>query len=403
MKKLFILFILLSLTLTADNFEDYRNEQESSFTEYKENLEKDFTTYNNILKEELENYKNSIRNVWSDEKLPDKNTWIEYSKDLDKRKIVDFENGVITLEAVVDKNTDSQKLQMLFMKEFGNLILQDTQTAYKKDSLMQTLEKRFEKELSTYQKGETDKKPLLADVYLDKDGSKDLSLNKMDIEKTLTIAKEAVTKNKITTKKAKENNKKIVSIQIKMPSSTTLKKARAFKDDVLKFSKKEKIDPALTYAIMHSESSFNPMARSHIPAYGLMQIVPKSAGIDVSRKLYGKEKILSPKFLYNSSNNIMSGTAYLNILFYSYLKNIDNELSRYYCTIAAYNTGAGNVAKAFIGTTNIKNASKKINEMTPKEVYNTLLKKLPYDETKHYLKKVSERMIIYDKALDEGL
>jgi hypothetical protein len=150
------------MTLTADSFDDYRKEQESSFTEYKETLEKDFTTYSNILKEELENYKNNINKVWSDEKVPDKNTWIEYSKDFDKRKIIDFEKGTITLEAVVDKDMDTNKLQMLFMKELGNLILQDTQSAYKKDSLMQNLEKRFEKELTTYQKGETDKKTFIS-------------------------------------------------------------------------------------------------------------------------------------------------------------------------------------------------------------------------------------------------
>ena len=71
-----------------------------------------------------------------------------------------------------------------------------------------------------------------------------------------------------------------------------------------------KIPQELIYAIMESESSFNPMARSNIPAYGLMQIVPRSAGIDAYNFLYKEKKLLSSRYLYNPSNNIKMGTAY---------------------------------------------------------------------------------------------
>ena len=85
----------------------------------------------------------------------------------------------------------------------------------------------------------------------------------------------------------------------------------------------------------------------------------------------------------------------MHILYYKYLKTIKNKESRLYCAIAAYNTGAGNVAKAFTGTHNIKRASKIINQLTPQEVYAKLIKNLPYDETKKYLKKVSKRIKMY--------
>ena len=83
-----------------------------------------------------------------------------------------------------------------------------------------------------------------------------------------------------------------------------------------------------------------------MPAYGLMQIVPESAGKDATQQLFGQPKLLAPSYLYNSDNNIQVGTTYLNILYYRYLRKIENPTSRLYCTIAAYNTGAGNVAKA---------------------------------------------------------
>jgi len=157
------------------------------------------------------------------------------------------------------------------------------------------------------------------------------------------------------------------------------------------------------------------MARSYIPAFGLMQVVPQSAGADAYKMLYGKKKILAPSFLYNADNNILIGSAYLKRIYYGYMRKIKNPLSRLYCTIAAYNTGAGNVACAFNSTTkdykgrtkcirsrgdyDIIKASSKINSMSPNEVYNYLLKNLRYDEPKHYLKRVTKRMYIYKKVL----
>lgn len=403
MKRLFIFFILLVFSLSAESFEDYSKQQSGAFDEYKENLEKDYKAYVNIINEEYGQYKNEIKKIWNDELVSDKKSWIQYSDNMKNRRIVDFENEEIQIEAVVDEQISKEEMEKLFMIEFGNLILTDTRTAYKNDTLMQRIDKRLEKELNNSDKtSKTDRKPILADIYLNKESDKDLSLSQADVQKTLEIAKTEVTKAPVKEKKSKEKGKKIISISIPMPSDAVLKKAKGFKKDVLKYSKIEKVDASLVYAIMHSESSFNPMARSHIPAYGLMQIVPQSAGRDISKKLYGQDKILSPKFLYNSGNNIQSGSAYLNILYYRYLKSIDNPKSRIYCTIAAYNTGAGNVAKAFTGKTNIKEASKIINKMTPEQVYNKLINNLPYDETKNYLKKVSKRVDMYENALKQG-
>jgi membrane-bound lytic murein transglycosylase C len=128
-----------------------------------------------------------------------------------------------------------------------------------------------------------------------------------------------------------------------------------------------------------------------------MQIVPRTAGIDTYKYLYHKKRLVSGSYLYNSKNNITMGSAYLHILYYRYLKHIKNPVSRLYCTIAAYNTGAGNIAWAFTRKYNMKKAAPHINKLTPKQVYNKLLKDLRYDEPKHYLKRVSSRMVAYNK------
>ena len=191
--------------------------------------------------------------------------------------------------------------------------------------------------------------------------------------------------------------KKVVTYKVKLPENSL--KARASKYSALaeKESKNWEIDAALIMAIMHSESAFRPDAKSHVPAFGLMQVVPTSAGHDVNKQVRNIDAPMKVSDLYQPVINVETGTAYLDILNSKYLRKIDNDESRLYCVIAAYNTGAGNVARAFNEdrSTSIGKASKVINKMTPQEVYNHLVAKLPYDETKNYLKKVNSRIALY--------
>ncbi|MDH5928014.1 transglycosylase SLT domain-containing protein [Vibrio lentus] len=191
--------------------------------------------------------------------------------------------------------------------------------------------------------------------------------------------------------------KKVVTYKVKLPENSL--KARASKYSALaeKESKNWEIDAALIMAIMHSESAFRPDAKSHVPAFGLMQVVPTSAGHDVNKQVRNIDAPMKVADLYQPVINVETGTAYLDILNSKYLRRIKNDESRLYCVIAAYNTGAGNVARAFNKdrSTSIGKASKVINELTPQEVYDQLVANLPYDETKNYLKKVNSRIALY--------
>ncbi|UPR34711.1 transglycosylase SLT domain-containing protein [Vibrio cyclitrophicus] len=191
--------------------------------------------------------------------------------------------------------------------------------------------------------------------------------------------------------------KKVVTYKVKLPENSL--KARASKYSALaeKESKNWEIDAALIMAIMHSESAFRPDAKSHVPAFGLMQVVPTSAGHDVNKQVRNIDAPMKVTDLYQPVINVETGTAYLDILNSKYLRKIKNDESRLYCVIAAYNTGAGNVARAFNKdrSTSIGKASKVINELTPQEVYDQLVANLPYDETKNYLKKVNSRIALY--------
>ena len=191
--------------------------------------------------------------------------------------------------------------------------------------------------------------------------------------------------------------KKVISYKVKLPENSL--KARASKYSALaeKESKNWKVDAALIMAIMHSESAFRPEAKSHVPAFGLMQVVPTSAGHDVNKQVRNIDAPMKVADLYQPVINVETGTAYLDILNSKYLRKIKNDESRLYCVIAAYNTGAGNVARAFNKdrSTSIGKASKIINQLTPQQVYDQLVVNLPYDETKNYLKKVNSRIALY--------
>ncbi|KII82165.1 transglycosylase SLT domain-containing protein [Vibrio renipiscarius] len=191
--------------------------------------------------------------------------------------------------------------------------------------------------------------------------------------------------------------KKVINYTVKIPDNNLSAAAAKYRPLAVKEGEKWGIDTALIMAIMHNESSFRPKIVSGAPAYGLMQIVPTSAGHDVNRRVRKIDAPMTPEDLFVPEINVEAGTVYLRILQDNYLSKIKDEQSRVYCMIAAYNTGAGNVGRAFNpdGAMNLDNAIGIINTMTPEEVYQQLLDRLPHVETKTYLSRVTASLALY--------
>lgn len=143
---------------------------------------------------------------------------------------------------------------------------------------------------------------------------------------------------------------------------------------------------SLILGIIETESSFNPYAVSHANAYGLMQIIPRTAGADVFKLIFKKTGKPSRQYLFNSRNNILTGSAYLKILRDRYLSKIQHPTSQLYCIISAYNGGFGNVFKTFHSSR--KKAIERINALSVEDVLWRLRKKQPSLEARRYLEKV---------------
>jgi membrane-bound lytic murein transglycosylase C len=177
-------------------------------------------------------------------------------------------------------------------------------------------------------------------------------------------------------------------VQIAMVKSHTQLRQKQYAEHVLAAANRYQIKPDLIYAIIETESSFNPFAVSHANAYGLMQIVPSTAGKDVYEKIHKRSGVPTEKTLFTPKDNIDIGTAYLHILQNNYLNKINDHQSRHFAMISAYNGGAGNVFKTF--SQSRSNASGVINRLSPAHVYEQLTHQHPRAESRRYLEKVTK-------------
>jgi membrane-bound lytic murein transglycosylase C len=188
--------------------------------------------------------------------------------------------------------------------------------------------------------------------------------------------------------KYKKNRKKIYAVRIKMVEKHQHLREQKYSKHVLAAANRYQISPELIYGIIETESSFNPFAVSTANAYGLMQVVPSTAGADVFQRIKKKKGMPSKQQLFDPGFNIDIGSAYLHILNNNYLKDVSNATSRHYAIISAYNGGSGNVLKTFHG--NRKTAMKVLNTKSAKDVYYLLTKKHPKVESRRYLEKVTK-------------
>ena len=363
----------------------------------------------------LRQYVRGIKKHWDRAEVSDATTWVVYSEDWAIKRVVDFKaNEVRVTLPREEKNgrIDFVKTNAEVKAQLIKVLLTGLDGAYEDDPVSATVRREFKgdreylaslnsdvvlSELFSAKRPSTRDAQRLATRMMQsalityQQNFAALDSNSTDLPK----GEKVLAKNSSLGVTVPVTLNKKLTYTVPLPKDRLRKKAKELKPTVARYAGQLKVPSELLFAIIHTESHFNPLARSSAPAYGLMQIVPATAGRDASRALFDKPKRFSASYLYNPTNNIELGAAYLNLLYYRYLGNISKPKSRMYCAIAAYNTGAANVAKAFIRRPQMNKAIPHINKMSDDEVLERLLEGLSARETQLYLRKVLSRKALY--------
>ena len=145
-----------------------------------------------------------------------------------------------------------------------------------------------------------------------------------------------------------------------------------YRDFVIHYATVYGLDESLVYAVIHTESHFDPQAVSSAGAVGLMQMTP-----DTFQWAQWREKI-DPPFdndrLTDPETNIRFGCATLH--------HLGKLFSDEKTVLAAYNAGMGNVGKW-------------LNDPAYSDDGETL-HTIPFPETEQYIKKVYAAQEMYE-------
>ena len=140
---------------------------------------------------------------------------------------------------------------------------------------------------------------------------------------------------------------------------------------VTRYAEECEVDPLLIYAIIKAESDFNPQAKSHNGAKGLMQLMDKTA-IELSKQIEVD--------LYDPETNIRLGTYYFSQLLEKYNQQVGIAL-------AAYNAGMGNVNNWI--------------ERGTIQTDGSDLENIPYKETNMYVRRILNDYEMYRKLYEK--
>lgn len=336
-------------------------------------------------------YGKKVAQVWGEEAVvPDARRDVVYRDNLRQRSIVDYEQGVVAVEVAMPP--DEADDHAIRSQRLASAVAQ---------TLRQAPDERSIEEIAEHPEPPHTQAPALLTGLVGHEDGRPFTPEELE-----DFTRERVRAMALRALNGDDGNERVVvSTQFKMVPEHLRVLAERFRHSVERYAQEHEMPAPLIYAIIETESAFNPLARSPIPAFGLMQLVPTTGARDAYKFLYDKDIVVQERYLYVADKNVELGTAYLHLLYYNYFKRIKNRDSRLWATIAAYNAGPRNVIESFSGEYSRRryassyswkrHAINKINRMDSNRVYAYLRKHMPYRETRDYLKKVRTRMPKY--------
>lgn len=380
--------MVVSTPATTQSYEAFKQQYQQRYTDYQAEYLKSY-----------ESFKQRVTAQWGDKaEISDADTYVHYSDDLQQKTVIDYAENTIVVERLSDDAIDIKDVEALLTTLSETAVTEQA----KRDPILQSIPVANDQTVLASWVPESDVDEILQQATIE--ASEDQAevpaevvqeaVAEVESEQPATTEAEDVSQKELPPPTVKRIQRMTISLNT---GSVYNQRAKPYLDDARQVVTELNLPFALLMAVMQTESSFNPLAQSPIPAFGLMQIVPNTAGLDVNRLVHGKQQAPTADVLFEASQNMRFGGNYLALLRDRYLKQIENPESRLYCMIAAYNTGAGNVATAFHprGEKSVQEAIDVINQMTPEAVYQRLEEKLPYQETRAYMGKVRAAMEHY--------
>lgn len=153
---------------------------------------------------------------------------------------------------------------------------------------------------------------------------------------------------------------------------------RKYQSIVASCAAKSGLDPSLVYAVIRSESGFDPNAKSNIGALGLMQLTPPT--FDWAMTKTHEDEHYTADDLYTPEINVRYGTVVLSELL--------NEFGDEQTAIAAYHAGRSNV-KAWLSNPSYSKDGRTLYH-------------IPFTDTRVYVKKVEATKKIYSELYGTG-
>ncbi|MGB1062442.1 MAG: transglycosylase SLT domain-containing protein, partial [Ketobacter sp.] len=255
------------------------------------------TAYGAALKEEQER----IRTHWSAPEVSSETRWVSYSGDYSSKRVVDFEHNQI--EISVDSIYQGGRLDFAAMSKKAGSQLQRTlgtsiAAALEGDPIQRAINATYANLGKEIKASDASNELVLKELFNSpRPTAEDVRNKAATLMRNSSIRYQALNAS-LSLAAIPVNTGKKLTYVVPLPDNRIRKKVVEYRPEVSKNAQRFALSSDVMMAIIHTESHFNPLARSHIPAFGLMQIVPSTAGRDATRKLYKKPSLLSAQYLY---------------------------------------------------------------------------------------------------------
>ncbi len=362
----FLLFLVATASGQEDEFEKARRLQEQEWEAISKQGRETFLeveqAWDRMLREQQEAWERKvaeINRIWLDSVTTTKKDWVDYCDQYHTRSHVNFEKGDMEVATMIEvsETSSAQISQERIARQFARVLSPNNQSG---------------RSILEGQIADSQGQPVTAqtlDRYLKQEVFPQLRQDGQPI-----VGKDGVPRYK-------------VSAPLKLIPNHIEVRAKHYVPQVSQEAQRFGLQPELIMAVMHTESHFDPMARSPIPAYGLMQLVPKFGAREAFRFVHGQDRTLPADYLYVPENNILLGSGYLHMLAYKYFAKEANPLRKLYLSVCGYNWGPSAINRKIV-------RRYPTTSMSPEQLYQVLRQHTP-KETSDYLQRVTSRMDLY--------